>query len=457
MQLFAVADCNNFYCSCERVFHPELVGKPVVVLSNNDGCVIARSEEAKKLGLKMGDPFFQVRELLERERVAVFSSNYTLYGSMSGRVMSLLSQYTPTLDVYSIDEAFLDLSDMGDSSYIKRYGEQIASRVHKATGIPISVGIAPTKTLAKMGSKFAKKYKGYRGCCLIDTDERRWKALELFPVEDVWGIGRRIAKQLAYYGITTAADFARQKESWVRGKFNVTTVRTWKELNGESCIVLDDMSQKKSICTSRSFSGQGISDLGVLEEAVANFAARCASKLRRQHSCCQGVTMFAYTSLFREDVPPCFLQQSVQLSVPTQDTSEIVRAAVEMLHERFSSASQTPSASVPHLPWRKKVDNSRMEAGASSTTAHAPLFKKAGVIIWNITSARVVQQDLFDTVDRSKQKALLEAVDEINRRNGHDTVRIATQGTDVRFGLQHEYLSHQYTTNIDDVIVAKIK
>ena len=223
MQLFAVADCNNFYCSCERVFHPELVGKPVVVLSNNDGCVIARSEEAKKLGLKMGDPFFQVRELLERERVAVFSSNYTLYGSMSGRVMSLLSQYTPTLDVYSIDEAFLDLSDMGDSRYIKRYGEQIASRVHKATGIPISVGIAPTKTLAKMGSKFAKKYKGYRGCCLIDTDERRWKALELFPVEDVWGIGRRIAKQLAYYGITTAADFARQKESWVRGKFNVTT------------------------------------------------------------------------------------------------------------------------------------------------------------------------------------------------------------------------------------------
>ena len=427
MQLFAVADCNNFYCSCERVFHPELVGKPVVVLSNNDGCVIARSEEAKKLGLKMGDPFFQVRELLERERVAVFSSNYTLYGSMSGRVMSLLSQYTPLLDVYSIDEAFLDLSDMGDSSYVKKYGETIASRVHKATGIPISVGIAPTKTLAKMGSKFAKKYKGYHGCCLIDNDERRQKALRLFPVEDVWGIGRRIAKQLACEGITTAADFARQKESWVRSRFSVTAVRTWKELNGESCIVLSDTGEKKSICTSRSFSGQGINDVGVIEEAVANFAARCAAKLRRQRSCCQGITMFAHTSLFREGVPPRFIQQSVQLSVPTQDTSEIITAAVGMLRENLKA--------MPEMP----------------------LFKKAGVIIWNITSARVVQQDLFDTVDRTKQKALLEAIDEINRRNGHDTVRIATQGTDIRFGLQHEYLSRQYTTNIEDVLVAKIK
>ena len=430
MSLFAVADCNNFYCSCERVFHPELNGRPVVVLSNNDGCVIARSEEAKKLGLKMGDPFFQVRDLLERERVAVFSSNYTLYGSMSGRVMSLLSQYTPSLDVYSIDEAFLDLSNMGDSQRMKRYGEQIARRVHKATGIPISVGIAPTKTLAKMGSKFAKKYKGYHGCCLIDTPERRQKALELFPVEDVWGIGRRIAKQLAYYNITTAADFARQKESWVRSKFSVTTVRTWKELNGESCIVLDDMSQKKSICTSRSFAGQGISDFGILEEAVANFASRCAAKLRHQRSCCQGVTVFAHTSPFREDVPSHFIQQSVQLSVPTQDTAEIIKTAVGMLRENFPAQE---SISAPAL------------------------FKKAGVIIWNITSARVVQQDLFDTIDRTKQKALLEAIDEINRRNGHDTVRIATQGTNVRFGLQNAYLSHQYTTNIDDVIVAKIK
>jgi DNA polymerase V len=430
VSLFAVADCNNFYCSCERVFHPELNGRPVVVLSNNDGCVIARSEEAKKLGLKMGDPFFQVRELLERERVAVFSSNYTLYGSMSGRVMSLLSQYTPSLDVYSIDEAFLDLSNMGDSQRMKRYGEQIARRVHKATGIPISVGIAPTKTLDKRGSKFAKKYKGYHGCCLIDTPERRQKALELFPVEDVWGIGRRIARQLAYYNITTAADFARQKESWVRSKFSVTTVRTWKELNGESCIVLDDMSQKKSICTSRSFAGQGISDFGILEEAVANFASRCAAKLRHQRSCCQGVTVFAHTSPFREDVPSHFIQQSVQLSVPTQDTAEIIKTAVGMLRENFPAQE---SISAPAL------------------------FKKAGVIIWNITSARVVQQDLFDTIDRTKQKALLEAIDEINRRNGHDTVRIATQGTNVRFGLQNAYLSHQYTTNIDDVIVAKIK
>ena len=421
MSLFAVADCNNFYCSCERVFHPELTGKPVVVLSNNDGCVIARSEEAKALGLKMGAPFFLVRELLEREHVAVFSSNYTLYGSLSGRVMSLLSQYTPSLDIYSIDEAFLDLTEMDANRDIKRYGEQIARRVKRATGIPISVGIAPTKTLAKMASKFAKKYKGYRGCCLIGTDEQRLKALRLFSVEDVWGIGRRIAKQLAYHGITTAADFASQKESWVRGKFSVTTLRTWKELNGESCIVLEDMSEKKSICTSRSFSGQGISDPAILEEAVANFAARCAAKLRRQRSYCQGITVFAHTSPFREDVPLCYLQQSVQLSVPTQDTAEIVKTAVGMLKAKLQEG----------------------------------LFKKAGVIIWNITPVRAIQQDLFDPVDRKKQKALLDAIDEINRRNGHDTVRVATQGTDVRFGLKHEYLSRQYTTNIDDILVAK--
>ena len=216
----------------------------------------------------------------------------------------------------------------------------------------------------------------------------------------------------------------------MRSKFSVTTVRTWKELNGESCIVLDDMSQKKSICTSRSFAGQGISDFGILEEAVANFASRCASKLRHQRSCCQGVTVFAHTSPFREDVPSHFIQQSVQLSVPTQDTAEIIKTAVGMLRENFP---------------------------AQESTSAPALFKKAGVIIWNITSARVVQQDLFDTIDRTKQKALLEAIDEINRRNGHDTVRIATQGTNVRFGLQNAYLSHQYTTNIDDVIVAKIK
>lgn len=295
----------------ERVFRPDLTGKPVVVLSNNDGGVIARSEEAKALGYKMGDPFYQVKEKLEAEGVAIFSSNYTLYGSLSNRVMSMLSHYSPRIDQYSIDESFFEadesmakvffrehtedhptlfnkitideLSEKPDS-LLHRYGSKISADVLRAVGIPISVGIAETKTLAKIGSKFAKKYKGFQGCCLIDTDERRHKALSLFPVEDVWGIGRQIARKLDYMGIRTAAQVADKKESWVRSHFNITTLRTWKELNGESCISIEELPQKKSICTSRSFANEGITDKNVIEEAVANFAVRCTEKLRRQGS-----------------------------------------------------------------------------------------------------------------------------------------------------------------------------
>ena len=233
MELFGLVDCNNFYCSCERVFHPDLIGKPVVVLSNNDGCVIARSNEAKALGLKMGDPFYQVKDMLEKNNVAVFSSNYNLYGDMSKRVMSLLSRYTPKLTQYSIDEAFLDFSGMDN---LQEYGKEIVRRIVKGTGIPVSLGIAPTKTLAKMASKYAKKYKGYEGVCLIDTDEKREKALKLFEIGDVWGIGHRNTKKLEYYGIKSARDLTQKSASWVQKELSVTGLRTWKELQGESCI-----------------------------------------------------------------------------------------------------------------------------------------------------------------------------------------------------------------------------
>ena len=326
--MIGLADCNNFYCSCERVFRPDLIGKPVVVLSNNDGCVIARSEEAKALGYKMGDPFYQVKEKLETEGVAIFSSNYTLYGSLSNRVMSMLSHYSPHIDQYSIDESFFEVDQsmaerffqdnlkendtfLNNESLLHQYGARISADVLRAVGIPISIGIAETKTLAKIGSKFAKKYKGYQGCCLIDTDERRHKALSLFPIEDVWGIGRQISRKLDYMGIRTAAQFADKKESWVRSHFNITTVRTWKELNGESCISIEELPQKKSICTSRSFAGEGISDKNVVEEAVANFAVRCTEKLRLQGSVCQGITVFAWTSRFNEHVPEYTIHDSL--------------------------------------------------------------------------------------------------------------------------------------------------
>ena len=459
--MIGLADCNNFYCSCERVFRPDLIGKPVVVLSNNDGCVIARSEEAKALGYKMGDPFYQVKEKLEAEGVAIFSSNYTLYGSLSNRVMSMLSHYSPRIDQYSIDESFFEadesmakvffrehaeghptlfnkmtideLSEKPDS-LLHRYGSKISADVLRAVGIPISVGIAETKTLAKIGSKFAKKYKGFQGCCLIDTDERRHKALSLFPVEDVWGIGRQIARKLDYMGIRTTAQFADKKESWVRSHFNITTLRTWKELNGESCISIEELPQKKSICTSRSFADEGITDKNVIEEAVANFAVRCTEKLRRQGSVCQGITVFAWTSRFNEHVPEYTIHDSLILPIATNAQDEIVGAALTILRAKYPKPVVDCRSDRPDLSFR---------------------FKKAGVILWQISPDHPRQQDLFDPIDRSKQKKLMEAIEAINRKNGHGTIRQAIQGTDCRFDLKREYMSKQFTTNIHDILKVK--
>lgn len=441
--MIALADCNNFYCSCERVFRPDLVGKPVVVLSNNDGCIIARSEEAKALGYKMGDPFYQMKEKLEAEGVAIFSSNYTLYGSLSNRVMSMLSHYSPQLDQYSIDESFFEVdksiaaaffqenqSSEKTDSLLHRYGARISSDVLRAVGIPISIGIAETKTLAKIGSKFAKKYKGYQGCCLIDTEERRHKALSLFPIEDVWGIGRQIVRKLDYMGIRTAAQLADQKESWVRCHFNITTVRTWKELNGENCISIEELPQKKSICTSRSFADEGISDKNVMEEAVANFAVRCTEKLRRQGSVCQGVTVFAWTSRFNDHVPEYTIHDSLVLPIATDAQDEIVGVALTILRARYpKSVSDRPD-----LSFR---------------------FKKAGVILWQISPSTPREQDLFDPINRERQKALMAAIDAINHKNGYGTIRQAIQGTDCRFDLKREYMSKHFTTDISDILEVK--
>ena len=420
--LFGLADCNNFYCSCERVFQPDLRDKPVVVLSNNDGCVIARSNEAKALGLKMGDPFFKVRDILDSNGVAVFSSNYNLYGDMSRRVMSLLSQYTPQLEIYSIDEAFLDLSGMGPADELLAYSKGMVKMVSKGTGIPISLGIAPTRTLAKMASKFAKKHKGYEGVCLMDTDEKREKALKLFDVADVWGIGPRHTATLSYYGIKTAWDFTQKSESWVRKLFTVTGVRTWKELRGISCISIDELPHKKSVCTSRSFADQGLCRLADVEEAVANFTAACARKLRQQHTVCASLTVFAYTSRFRTDLPTDCIHRTLTLQVPTNDHQELVALATRMLR----------------ADWK------------GDGMYH---YKNAGVIVFDICRDEAVQTSLFDTVDRERQAKLAQAVEAINRKHGHNTLRMAVQGSSQSWHLKNEYISRQYTTNPDDLIV----
>ena len=425
MELFGLADCNNFYCSCERVFHPDLIGKPVVVLSNNDGCVIARSEESKALGIKMGDVFYQVKDRLEQNDVAVFSSNYNLYGDMSRRVMSLLSRYSPKVDVYSIDEAFLDFTGMGTAEELTEYCRKMVRHITKGTGIPISLGIAPTKTLAKMASKFAKKHKGYEGVCLMDTDEKREKALKLFDVADVWGIGHRSVEKLNYYGIKTAWDLTQKSESWVRREMTVTGVRTWKELRGESCISIEELPHKKSICTSRSFAEQGLNKLAEVEEAIANFAAQCSRKLREQHTVCSSMTVFAHTSRFRQDLPQSYIYQTVNLIVPSNDQQELVSLAVKTLRANWKDGD-------------------------------GYFYKKAGVILWGICRDNAIQTNLFDQVDREKQAALAKAIDAINRKNGHNKIRVAVQGDEKGWQLKREYISKQYTTNLDDVIVLKV-
>lgn len=423
MDFFGLADCNNFYCSCERVFHPDLRDKPVIVLSNNDGCVVARSEESKKLGIKMGVPFYQIRDMVDKNNVAVFSSNYNLYGDMSRRVMSLLSSFFPKINIYSIDEAFIDLSEMKDIEYLMEISHKAVKSIYKGVGIPVSLGVAPTKTLAKMASVFAKRHKGYNGVCLIDTDDKREKALKLFPVGDVWGIGRKHSKRLEYHGVRTAWDFTQKPESWVRREMSVTGLRTWKELRGESCIETEDVAYKKSICTSRSFPDHGLNRVEEVEEAVANFAAMCSKKLREQHTVCQSIIVFAYTSRFRDDAPQSYIHDVVNLEVPTNDMQEIVSIAVKALKRNWKNGSY--------------------------------YYKKAGVIVANISEDSAVQGSLFDTVDRDKQSALSKVVDEINLRNGHDMVRVAVQGYDNSWHIKNEYISKQYTTNIKDILVVK--
>ena len=423
MMFFGLADCNNFYCSCERVFHPELRDKPVVVLSNNDGCVVARSEESKRLGIKMGVPFYQVRELLENNGVAVFSSNYNLYGDMSRRVMSMLSSFFPKINVYSIDEAFLDLSEIKDVESIAELSRKAVKLINRGVGIPVSLGIAPTKTLAKMASVYAKRHKGYKGVCIIDTEEKREKALKLFSIKDVWGIGRKHSKRLEYYGVKTAWDFVQRSEAWVKKEMSITGVRTWKELRGESCIEMEDEAYKKSICTSRSFPDQGLNKIEDMEEAVANFASKCSKKLREQHTVCATIVVFAYTSRFREDMPQSYINEMVNFEVPTNDVQEIVSKAVVALRKAWKSGSY--------------------------------YYKKAGVIACNISDDKFIQANLFDTVDRERQAALSKMLDEINKRNGEDTVRVAVQGYGNNWHIKNEYISRQYTTNIKDIIIVK--
>lgn len=415
---FGILDCNNFYASCERVFNPSLNGKPVIVLSNNDGCVIARSNEAKALGIKMGDPAFQLKELINRHNIAVFSSNLTLYGDMSSRVMSIVSQYAPQIEIYSVDECFIEL---GGIQNLQAVGVNIVNHVIRGTGIPVSLGIAETKTLAKIANKFAKKFPAYNRVCMIDTEEKRIRALQLTEIGDVWGIGRRHATRLEQQGIKTAYDFTLMPGSWIRKYMTVTGERTWKELRGISCIDMETAPPaKKQICTSRSF-GKMLEDLASISEAVSEYAASCAKKLRKQKGYALSLMVFIHTNHFREDLPQYWRNTVIKLPVATNDTLEIVHHALEGLRKIYLQGYQ---------------------------------YKKAGVIITEITSE--VQTTLFDPVDRVKRNKLMQTIDKING-DYSQKVKLAVQGSGRDWKLKQERLSQRFTTNLNEIITINCK
>lgn len=420
--MFALVDCNSFYVSCERVFRPDLNDKPVVVLSNNDGCVIARSNEAKKLGIKMGEPAFRIVGFLEANQVVVFSSNYSLYGDLSQRVMSTLSQFTPEIEIYSIDEAFLNLD--GLVVELTEYAHRICRTVLKNIGIPVSVGVGPTKVLAKLANHFAKKDPGHQGVLVLDSPGKIEEALRRLAIGEVWGIGRQYAKLLESVNVKTAWDFTKLPDSWVRKRMTVVGLRVKKELEGISCLPLELAgSAKKEICTSRSF-GEAQTELEPIKEAVANFAAKCAWKLRKQKSCAGVLIVFMQTNGFNLDEPQYHPSLSYPLPVATNSTMEIIQYSLAGLERIFRKGYR---------------------------------YKKAGVIAADIYPEAKVQGSLFDEVDRVRHRQIMKTMDQLNDRFGRERVKFAVQGVvKQKWQLKQAHLSPCYTTQWQDIMTVKV-
>ena len=415
--MIGLADCNNFYASCERVFNPKIKDKPVVVLSNNDGCVIARSNEAKALNIKMGQPAFKIKSILQKHKVHIFSTNFALYGDLSERVMNTLKSEINKVEVYSIDEAFLDFSDF--SSFDRAMS--IRKKVKQWTGIPISIGIAPTKTLAKVANHIAKKSTKEGVFVLRERDITR--SLQHLAVEDIWGVGRRSAFKLKQYGVYTALDFTNVNTEWLRRKFSINAVRLQKELKGERCYELElKKAKKKNICTSRSF-GKETNNYNIIRQAVSNFANTCAVKLRNERSCCSKISVFLMTNRYKASAVQHFPHITLSFNTPTSDSFEIVSKANIALQTIYNNAC---------------------------------IYKKAGVIVQSIVSKNEVQASLFDTIDRKKRNRLMCSIDKINMLMGRDKIRLAAQGFDRKWKLKQEKLSPCYTTRFSDILSVNI-
>ena len=418
--MYALIDCNNFYASCERVFRPDLRGKPVVVLSNNDGCVIARSNEAKDLGIPMGAPAFQFKQILEKNNIAVFSSNFALYGDMSHRVMDILGTFCPAMEIYSIDEAFLDF-DGFDLHDLDEIGLQMRQKVLQWTGIPVSVGFAPTKALAKVANRIAKKFPDRtKGIYRIETEEQRIKALKWLKIEDVWGIGRKHAKRLQEMNIRTAYDFTQLKDKWVRENMTVVGLRLKLDLQGTPTIEMEDVKSKKNIATTRTFDSN-YTDYEKIAERVAGFAVSCAEKLRAQKSCCNSIMVFVHTNGFREDMEQYSKNIVIKLPFATNSSIELVGFAKQGLERIFKKGYA---------------------------------YKKAGVIVMDFSPEDNQQLKLFENRN-VKHISLMKVVDKLNKKYGQQKIRLAAQDMGRVWKMKQENLSPRYTTDINDIITVK--
>lgn len=418
--MFALVDCNNFYASCERVFNPNLRNKPVAILSNNDGCVISRSDEAKLLELPMGAPIFKWESFCKDHGIEVISSNYPLYGDMSDRVMNILTQFTPDTEIYSIDEAFLQFK--GYENYnLAEYGTQIKNRILQWTGIPTCVGIAPTKGLSKVANKIARKFlKETNGVYVIDSEEKRIKALKWMPIEKVWGIGRRLHKKLKVIGCNKAYDFTQLDSNFVLKKYSITVWKLQQDLLGKPTLELDEHKNKKAIATTRSFEGT-YSNLDDIKERISTFAVNCAEKLRKQNSSCHMVIVILRSDRHKHNLEQHRASKTVILPYPTNSSLTISKCAVEAVKSIYK----------PNIK-----------------------YKRAGVIVTGLVPENNFQLDLF-TKENPKHKPLMDAIDHINKKYKSNRVKLGNQDLERTWKMKQERLTPKYTTNINDIIVVK--
>ncbi len=419
-EMFALCDVNSFYASCETVFRPDLKGRPVVVLSNNDGCVIARSPEAKPF-VKMGEPYFKQKDMFRRHGIIAFSSNYELYADMSNRVMTTLEELSPRCEIYSIDEAFCDLTGVRNCRDLTDFGREIRETVLRRTHLTVGVGIAQTKTLAKLANHAAKQWQRQTGGVVdLSNLERQRKLMALLPVDEVWGVGRRISKKLEAMGIKTVLQLADTDIRFIRKHFNVVLEQTVRELRGEPCLGLEEFAPvKQEIVCSRSFGGR-ITEYHEMRQAICSYASRAAEKLRGEHQYCRFISAFVKTSPFALNEPYYGNSASVKLLTPTQDSRDIITAATKCLD----------------VIWR---DGHR--------------YQKAGVMLGDFYSQGVAQLNLFDdNAPRKNSEKLMEVLDHLNAKDGRGTLYFAGQGIQTAWQMKREMLSPRYTTRYSDLL-----